>query len=163
MLSAGTPKTPLEKVMPSATHRIPQQIQSDTSGLHKVAVVETCPEPQCHKRFCDTVHEKVCLHKSGTPKLTAEIAGALTHKVPNNKQGVLLDNYDANGKAQPQYMVKEETTIPIDMGQFKINEKITEYVQKETRAIIIKDNLPINSVLDLKNTSLNDTALDENL
>lgn len=56
------------------------------------------------------------------PSLVAELGGALTHKIPFDKKGVLLDSHDAHGKAQPQYIIKEETVVPIDMDNFKENE-----------------------------------------
>lgn len=86
----------------------------------------------------------------------------MTHKVPKNKTPVLLDHNDTNGKSQPQYMVKEKTTVPVDMQDFKEHEKTTEFVQQDHIRKIIKRHMLPNSTLSLKDTSRNDTPLDEN-
>lgn len=158
-ICSGTIQKPIEKLMPSVTHDNPQNVESDISGFHKVIITKSCKEPQCHNRHCDTTHATVCPHKMET----AELAGALTHKIPSDKTGVLLNTYDANGKAKPQFMVKEKTTVPVDIKEFKEHEKTTEYVQQEPIAKIIRTNMADNSIISLKNTSVNDTPSDENL
>lgn len=151
----------MEQLVPSMTHDKGETIQSDLTGFHKIAVVQSCREKQCHKRLCNTEHEAVCPHKAGDNALVAALGGILTHKIPPNKEGVLLDNFD--GDANPQYMVVEKTIIPLEMKSFKENEKMTDYVQQPTIAEKIRGNLPSKSLLDLKKTSINDAPLDENL
>ena len=163
-ISSGRITKPQQKTMPSTINDKPETVQSDVTGYHKVGVVQVCKDqPQCHNRKCDSIHEAVCPHKKGDPKLIAELAGALTHKVPADKEGVLLDSHDAKGDPKPQYMVKEKTAVPMNIEAFKEHEKITEYVQQSNISEIIAANMAPNSILNLKNTSLVDTPLDENL
>lgn len=159
---AGTNKTPVAKSMPSTETEAPIEVQSDMTGYHKICVVKTCPtESQCYKRLCDTTQEDICPYKIQDPKLIAELGGALTHMVPLEKEGVLLDTVDGDGKPKPQYMIKEKTAIPVDMTTFKENEKMTEYVQQKDIAEKIGKNLPANSILNLKNTSMTNTPTDD--
>lgn len=48
------------------------------------------------------------------------------------------------------------------MKKFKEHEKTTEYVQQEPITKIIRTNMADNSIIALKNTSVNDTPFDEN-
>lgn len=158
-ISAGTIKEPIDKILPSTIYNDPQQIQSDTSGHHKVVVTQTCSEAQCHNRECNISHASVCPQKT----TVAELGGTVTHKIPFDKKGVLLDSHDFKGEPKSQYMVTEKTVVPIDINNFKEHPKATEFVQQESIAKTIRDNMPDNSVLALKNTSINKTPFDENL
>ena len=158
----GQFKKPPASIIPSTMNNDPEQIQSDISGFHKVTVVKTCPENQCHNRQCDSVHKEICPHKNDSAYVS-ELGGALTHKIPHNKEGVSLDTHDANGDKKPQFLVKEKTTVPVNPENFKENAKMTDFVQREDIANKIKNSMPANSAIALKNTSINDTPYDESI
>lgn len=111
IIHAGKLKKPLPSIVPSSNKDgvLPQ---TDASGQHKVIFVEICPSTQCHVRNCsiDNNCEKSVLNVS-----TMEVAGNMTHKIPSAKKGVLLDDVDANGNPMAQYMVSENTCIPVDV------------------------------------------------
>lgn len=66
-------------IMPSIYNENPEQVQADQTGFHKVVVVESCRENQCHKRECDTVHERICHLKNADTVGVTELEGTLTH------------------------------------------------------------------------------------
>jgi hypothetical protein len=164
---AGRYQKPVEHNIPGVTPDSTTVIQSDLSGFHNIAAVQTCStEPQCGKRLCDSVDEDKCPYKNTNknPALVTEMAGGLTHKVPSHLQGVALDPYDANGtnKKGGQSMVIEQAILPLDIQKFKIDEKMTDFVQQPSIATEIVKNMPPNSVVYLKNTSYCNTPYDEN-
>lgn len=85
----------------------------------------------------------------------------MTHKIPHGKQGIELDKTDSEGKSSPQMMVKEKTAVPVNSNNYKENEIMTSFVQSKKVAEKIIQNLPSNSVLNLKNTSETDIPKDD--
>jgi hypothetical protein len=63
-------------------------------------------------------------------------------------------------ETKPQYLVKEKTVVPLNMKNFKENEKASQYLQQDVVWNKVKNNLPSNSGLALKNTSINDSPAD---
>ena len=60
-------------------------------------------------------------------------------------------------------MVIEQTATPLDWTKFKEKADYTIYVQKPNISKKMVENLPDNSVFKLKNTSVNDTPMDEDI
>jgi len=143
-------------IIPSTKSDLPEEVQSDQSGYHKLVVVKSCTDYQCHNKLCDSLHENVCSLKQGdTTNAVSELGGALTHKIPANKKGIELapDNINGETKNGSQKLVQENTTVPVDESKFKQDVKVTEYVQQAKISKNIVQALPSNSPVNLKETS----------
>jgi len=160
-------------------------VESDVSGKHKIAVVISCSSAQCKNYTCsNTVSENnPCkippkVHQESVeyilqenPQLTAELAGAITHKIPLKSSGVKLHeiDYKGNKTAAPQFLVQEKGVTPINSADFKEKERITKYLQNAEISVIAVNALPAASVLNTKNPNKAiigkkiDTPLDDKL
>lgn len=161
---AGKIKGKIEQNIPSTNDDGIYSINTELTNYHKKTFVAFCSDQkQCHNRQCDTTHESICPHKAGSFTLSMELGGGLTHKIPSNKPGVLLSSHDANGDANPQYMVTETSAVPVKQENIVENQKVSEYLQDSIISEKIKRALPPNSALLLKDTSINHTTLDEHV
>ena len=159
-IAAGKIKEKILKIVPSLK-KDAEGVYSDTQG-HPIVGVKVCrDQPQCHKRKCDTTDKEICTSKTDNDQMTMELAGNLTHKVPQNTPGILLDTHDANGHSSPQFMVKEEATVPLNPQTFIKDEKKTDFVQQDHVREKIISNMPENSIMKLKETSQMNTPKDE--
>jgi hypothetical protein len=75
-------------IIPSITNDNAELVQAGKIGFHKIVIVEHCTDKQCHNKSCNTIHEKACSLKSNTSTSVTELAGGLTHKVPQDKIGI---------------------------------------------------------------------------
>lgn len=78
-----------------------------------------------------------------------EVVGTLTHKIPENKQGIAIDlQKDAAGEEKAQFMVVEYGTIPITALDFKVSLEKTIYLQEDAHTFTVIKNIPNSSVLN---------------
>lgn len=116
-----------------------------------------------YRTLYNNSYDKVCFHEPKDSLLVTELAGAMTHKIPSDKKGIILNQYDMDGKnvKGPQWIVQEKTAIPLVKSKCKENKKATEYIQQGHIAKKIIQILPQGLVLSLKNTSEIDSPLDD--
>lgn len=167
LVEAGRMRKPIEQQQPSVGVNLTEQVQSDTSGNHGIAIVTVCEQNQCHNRDCYNKDREICPLLQGNKECkevrsATELAGNLTKKIPNDKQGVKLDDTNFKGENNPQHLVTEKTTVPINRDKdFKPSEKQTDYVAQPHIGPKIASSLPPTSIYHQKDTTNHDAPKDD--
>lgn len=141
-------------------------IASDTTGVHSVGVITSCSNAECKNNNCATgssetnpcgvsgeFHQKTIFEMKNAEQygIVHELNGNLTHKIPKNASGVILDTKDINGTNTSQYILHEPGVIPVDPTTFKESEKITMYLQQDKITHAMIENASKDSILNINN------------
>ena len=149
-IQAKSPAAPSE--MPSIDQDLPVKVVSDQTGLHLEAIIGSCSSDKCTTTYCFGENAVECAARLNKLAIVTEKIGALTHKLPPDTPGTKLSDEDINGETKygPQYIVKEYTTIPIDVKDYKEHPKGTSYLQQDHIAEQLVKHAPTNSPLRLE-------------
>lgn len=158
IIEAGTVSQP-DIVQPSAGINSVEEFNSETQR-HSTTAVTACSKPECPKQICNDLAKEECgLYNSCyNANSVTEHGGNLTHNPPKGLASVRLSDTDFKGNLNnPQFLIKETATVPIQRETLKINQTATNYASSEFIAPQIVHNLPDTSVLKINaSTSSNE-------
>lgn len=149
-IKAKSPAAPSD--IPSIDQDLPVKVVSDQKGLHVETIIGSCSSNKCTTTYCYGENAAECAAILNKLAIVTEKIGALTHKLPPNTPGTKLSDEDINGETKygPQYIVKENTTIPVDVKDYKEHPKGTSYLQQDHIAQKLVNHAPTNSPVRLK-------------
>lgn len=135
-----------------------QRLEVDTSGYHDNVVIKFCDKSDCKTTNCADLMKsdpnpcgKTSIDHNNPitidPKFQHELVGTLIHKIPQGKNGFVIDPItDVNGPhPKGQSVVKEVSKTSINPQEFKENSKTTKYLQTNKHNSQIASNFPKDS------------------